>query len=97
MLANFLELNSKGLHESSGKEKESYCLLFPYSTKREIRQFHVEVVQRRRINVQKRVMDVQSCCFHCLNLLLFFAVLVAVVVIVVALTPYNCGLLERRN
>ena len=70
MLAIFLELNSKGLHQSSGKEKESCCLLFPSSTKREIRQFHVVVVQRRQRNVQKSVMHVQSCCFACLNLLL---------------------------
>ena len=67
----FLELNSKGLHQSSGKEKESCCLLFPSSTKREIRQFHVVVVQRRQRNVQKSVMHVQSCCFANLNLLLF--------------------------
>ena len=71
MLANFLELNSKGLHQSSGKEKESCCLLFPSSTKREIRQFHVVVVQRRQRNVQKSVMHVQTCCFACLNLSLF--------------------------
>ena len=43
----FLELNSKGLHQNSGKEKESCCLVFPSSTKREIRCFHVVVVQRR--------------------------------------------------
>ena len=67
----FLELNSKGLYQSSGKEKESCCLLFPSSTKREIRQFHVVVVQRQQRNVQKSVMHVQSCCFTCLNLLLF--------------------------
>ena len=54
----FLELNSKGLHQSSGKEKETCCLLFPFSTKREIRQFHVVVVQRRQRNVQKTVMHV---------------------------------------
>ena len=66
-----MELNSKGLHQSSGKEKESCCLLFPSSTKREIRQFHVVVVQRRQRNVQKSVMHVQSCCFACVNLLLF--------------------------
>ena len=40
-----MELNSKGLHQSSGKQKESCCLLFPSSTKREIRQFHVVVVR----------------------------------------------------
>ena len=67
----FLELNSKGLYQSSGKEKESCCLVFPSSTKREIRQFHVVVVQWRQRNVQKSVMHVQNCCFANLNLLLF--------------------------
>ena len=62
MLA-ILELNPKGLHQSSGKEKESCCLLFPSSTKREIRHFHVVVVQRRQRNVQKSVLHVQSFCF----------------------------------
>ena len=66
-----MELNSKGLHQSSGKEKESCCLVFPSSTRRENRDFHVVVVQRRQRNVQKSVMHVQSCCFACLNLLLF--------------------------
>jgi len=41
----FLELNSKGLYQSSGKEKESCCLVFPSSTKREFRHFHVVVGQ----------------------------------------------------
>ena len=63
MLANFLELNSNGLHQSSGKEKESCCLVFASSTKREISHFHVVVGQRRQINVQTNVMHVQSCCF----------------------------------
>ena len=71
MLPIFLELNSKRQHQSSGKEKESCCLLVPSSTKREIRHFHVVVVQRRKRNVQRSVMHVQSCCFACLNLLLF--------------------------
>ena len=70
MLAILLELNSKGLQQSSGREKESCCLLFPSSTKREIKQFHVVVVQWRQRNVQKSVMHVQSCCFSCLNLLI---------------------------
>ena len=69
---SFLQLNSNGLHQSSGKEKERCCFLLPSSTKREIRQFRVVVVQRRQRNVQKNVMHVQSCCFACLNLLLFF-------------------------
>ena len=67
----FWELSSRGLYQSSGKEKESCCLVFPSSTKREIRHFHVVVVQRRQRNVQKSVMHVQSCCFANLNLLLF--------------------------
>ena len=37
--------------------------VFPSSTKREMRHFHVIVVQRRLGNVQKCVMHVQSCCF----------------------------------
>ena len=58
-----MELNFKTLHQSSGKQKESRCLVFTSSTKHEIRHFHVVVVQK------KRVMHVQSCCFA--NLLLF--------------------------
>ena len=68
---NFLELNSKRLYQSSGKENESCCLVFPSSTKPEIRHFHVVVVQWRQTNVQKRVMCVQSCCFVNLNVLVF--------------------------
>ena len=57
--------------ESSGKEKESCCLVFASSTKREISHFHVVVLQRRQINVQTNVMHVQSCCFVNPNLLHF--------------------------
>ena len=39
----FLELYSKGMYQSLGKEKESCCLLFLSSTKREFRHFHVVV------------------------------------------------------
>ena len=39
MLAFFLELSSKRLYQSSGKEKESRCLVFTSSTKREIKAF----------------------------------------------------------
>ena len=64
----FLELNSKILHQSSGKEKESRCLVFTSdSTKRKIRHFHVVVVHWRQRNAQKSVMHVQSCCFANLN------------------------------
>ena len=51
-----LELNSKRLYRSSGKGKESRCLVFTYSIKREIWHFHVVVVQWLQRNVQ-------SCCF----------------------------------
>ena len=51
----FLELNSEGLYQSSGKEKGSCRLVFPLSTKREIRQFHVVVVHRElRKNTKER-------------------------------------------
>ena len=65
------------------KEKENFCVLFNYSIKRarEVRKFHVTVVQRRLRNVQKSVMDVQNNQF-------FFAFFVAVAV-VVAKAPYR--------
>ena len=50
------ELNSKRLYQSSGKEKDSCCLVFLSSTKREIRHFHVVVAQKRQRNLQKSVM-----------------------------------------
>ena len=59
----FLDLNSKKLYQSSGKENESRCRVFTSSTKRKIRHFYVVVVQRQQRNVQKSVMHVQSCCF----------------------------------
>ena len=71
MLAFFLEVNFKGLYQSSRKEKDSCRLVFPFSKKREMRHFNVVSVQRRLRNVQKSVMNVQSCCFANLNLLLF--------------------------
>ena len=58
----------KRLDQSLGKEKESRCIVLSSWTKCEIRQFHVAVVQRRQRNVQKSVMQVQSCCFANLNL-----------------------------
>ena len=45
--------------------------MFPSSTKREIRHFHVVVVRRRQRNLQKSVIQVQSCYFVNLNLLVF--------------------------
>ena len=47
----FLELNCKGLYQSSGKEKESCCLLFPSSRNEH---FHVVVMQLLQRNAQTR-------------------------------------------
>ena len=55
-------LNSKRLYRSSGIEKPSRCLEFTSSTKREIRHFHVVLLQWRQRYVQKSMMHVQSCC-----------------------------------
>ena len=49
--------------QSSGKEQESCCLVFPFPTNREIRHFHFVVVQGRQRNLQINVVHVQSCCF----------------------------------
>ena len=70
----FLELNSKRLYQSSGsqRKRKSLFLVFPSSTQREIRHFHVVVVQWRQRNVQKRVMHVQSCCFAKYKPIAFF-------------------------
>ena len=62
-----LEVDSKGLYQSSEKAKEGSCSRPPKT--REIRQFHVVVAQRQQGNAQKRVMDVQGCCFANRNLL----------------------------
>ena len=67
----FLELNSEGLYQRSGKKKESRCLAFLFSTKSETRHFHFVDVQRRQRNVQKRVMHLQSCGSADENQLLF--------------------------
>ena len=66
-----MELNSIGLYQSSGKEKENCCFVFPSSTKPEIRHYHVIVALPQLRNVHKSVMHVQSCCFANLNLRLF--------------------------
>ena len=65
MLAKFSGLNPKGPYLSLAKEKENFCVVLTYSINRarEIRKFHVAVVQQRLRNVQKRVMHVQSCFF----------------------------------
>ena len=62
-------LNPKGPYLNLEQEKENFCVAFTYFMKgaREIRKFHVEVVQRRLRNVQKIAMHVQSCCFANIN------------------------------
>ena len=64
--AKFLSTISKLI-----KRKKIMSLMFTFFTKREIRHFHVVVVQWRLRNVQKSVMHVQNCCFSNLSLLLF--------------------------
>ena len=70
MLAKFSGLNPKGPCLRLEKEKETFCVVLTYSIKwaREIRKFHVAVVQQRLRNVQKSVMHVQTCFFASLNL-----------------------------
>ena len=55
MLAKFSGFNPKGPHLSLEKEKVTFCVVFTYSAKRarEIKKFHVAVVQRRLRNVEK--------------------------------------------
>ena len=67
MLAKFSGLNPKGPYLSLEKEKKKlFCVAFTYSVKRarEIRKFHVAVLQGWLKNVQKSVMHVQSSCFY---------------------------------
>ena len=44
-------------------ERMKYINLL-HAWQREIRHFHVVVVQQRQRNLQKRVMHVQSCCLN---------------------------------
>ena len=63
-----LGLYPKRPYLSLEKEKENFCVVFTYSLKRarEIRYFHVVVVQWRKRIVQKNMMQMQSYCFaHC--------------------------------
>ena len=56
MFVKFSGFNPKGSYLSLEKEKETFCVVFTYSIKRsrEIRTFHVAVVQRRLRNEQKK-------------------------------------------
>ena len=73
MLTKFSGVESQRPNLSLKQERKNFCVVFTYSVKqaREIRKFHVAVVQWRLKNVQKRVMHVQSCYFANINLLLF--------------------------
>ena len=88
MLAKFSGSISKGPYLSLEKEKETFCVLLTFSIKwaREIRKFHVAVVQQRLRNVQKRVMHVQSFFFFQSKPIVFLLFPVAV-----AKTPYYCN------
>ena len=57
----FLELNSIGLYQTSGKEKESCCLVFPSLTKSKLRHFHFVVLQRWQRNLQKKRAEFLFC------------------------------------
>ena len=73
MLAKFSGLNPKGPYLSLEKEKETFCVVLTYSIKRarEIRKFHVAVVQQRLRNVQKSVITCKVVFLANLNLSLF--------------------------
>ena len=58
-----LKLNSLEPYPSSERERKFRRRLCTSSVHREIRHFHVVVVQWRQRNVQKSVMHVQNCCF----------------------------------
>ena len=62
----FLELIFKDcikVQKKKKKKERKSLSSFTSSTKREIRHFHVVVVQRRQGNVEKSVIYMQSCCF----------------------------------
>ena len=67
----FLELNSKDCIKVQEKERKVFVSCVHDLDKREIRHFHVVVVQRQQRNVQKSMIRGQSCCLINLNLLLF--------------------------
>ena len=61
----------KGCIKFQEKKEKVVAFAFTSSTRREMRYFHVIIVQWRLRNVQKSVMHEQSCCFANLKLLLF--------------------------
>ena len=87
MFVKFSAFNPKGSYLSLEKEKETFCVEFTYSIKRsrEIRKFHVAVVQRRLRNEQKKRDARAKYLFNFANLNLsgsFFAVVVTIAVVV---------------
>ena len=64
MLAIFLELNSKGLHQSSGKEKK--VVVFCSRPRQNVRQFHVVVVQQLAEKCTKK-RDARAKLLFCLS------------------------------
>ena len=78
---NLLELNSEGPYPSSKKKIEFRRHLFTYPIKREIRHFHVVVVQKRAKKCTKN-RDARARLLFCLlKPIVFFDVLVAVRVV----------------
>ena len=74
MSANIFEVQFERTLSKFRIRKESCCLVFPSSTKREFRHFHVVVVQRRLRGVQKK-RDARAKLLFCqskpIGLLLF--------------------------
>ena len=67
----FLQLNSKRLYQSLGKEKQGRCLVFTSSTKREIWHFHDVYSGSDGKETYKRARCTSKFFFANLNLLLF--------------------------
>ena len=74
MLAKFSGLNPKEPYVSFEKEKQNFCVVLTYSIRRarQIRKFHVAVMQQRLRNVQKSAMHAQRCFFFFAKLNLLF-------------------------
>ena len=91
MLTKWSGFNPKGPFTCLEKEKDNFCVAFTYSIKRvrEIRKFHVAVVQRRLRNVEKSVCMMQGAkLFFCQSKQITFVLFV----VAVAKTPSCCDL-----
>ena len=77
VLIAIVDTNLLGHPPSSEREITFRRCLFTFSTKREIRHFHVAVVKKRQRKCSKNLLHVcSSCCFACQTY--FFYVLAAV-------------------